>query len=337
MIPGSLQPACKVPTPAEPIPRDKRDLRPLQRNWGGLVLPMVTVRVPATIANWGPAFDALGVAVTVYNTVQLEIAASPAVQVTGYGRGALPEDDTNLIYRAAAEVVRRAGRSAAFAIRCGNGIPLKRGLGSSAAAIVGGAVAANAALGAPLSREDLLDTAWRLEGHPDNVAPALVGGAVLTDASGATLRWTRIVPSWDAELVVVVPEFAVATERARAVLPDRVPFADAAANVSRTAWLVAAMVTGRPELLSTGMDDRLHQPYRRSLVPGMDDVFAAARGAGAYAAALCGSGPSVLAVSPSMKADDVGRRMVEAFAAGGHNATCLRVNVDERGATVETQ
>lgn len=296
---------------------------------------MVTVRVPATIANWGPAFDALGVAITVYNTVQLEIAASPVVQIAGHGQGVLPEDPTNLIYRAAAGVAQRAGRSAAFAIRCRNGIPLGRGLGSSAAAIVGGAVAANAALGAPLSREALLDAAWRLEGHPDNVAPALVGGAVLTDAAGETLRWTRIVPSWDAALVVAVPEFAVATGRARAVLPGQVPFADAAANVSRTAWLVMAMVAGRPELLSTGMDDRLHQPYRRGLVPGMEDVFAAARGAGAYGAALCGSGPSVLAVSPSAKADAVGRRMVEAFGAAGHPATSLRVNVDERGATVE--
>lgn len=301
------------------------------------MLLMVTVRVPATIANWGPAFDALGVAVTVYNTVQLEIAASPVVQIAGHGQGVLPEDTTNLMYRAAAGAAQRAGRGAAFAIRCRNGIPLGRGLGSSAAAIVGGAVAANAALGTPLSRDALLDLAWRLEGHPDNVAPALLGGAVLTDATGGTLRWTQIVPSWDAGLVVAVPDFSVATERARAVLPDRVPFADAAANVSRTAWLVAAMVAGRPELLSTGMDDGLHQPYRRSLVPGMEDVFAAARGAGAYAAALCGSGPSVLAVSPSTKADDVGRRMVEAFAAVGHAATYLRVNVDERGATVEDE
>jgi len=295
---------------------------------------MVSVRVPATIANWGPAFDALGVAVTVHNTVHLEISASPVVQIAGQGQGVLPEDVTNLVYRAAAEAARRAGMRAAFAIRCRNSIPPGRGLGSSAAAIVGGAVAANAALGQPLDHAALLDLAWRLEGHPDNVAPALLGGAVLTDASGGTLRWTRIVPSWDAALVVAVPEFTVATDHARAVLPDRVPFADAVANVSRTAWLVTAMVTGRPELLSTGMDDRLHQPYRRRLIPGMDAVFAAARGAGAYAASLCGSGPSVLAVSPPARADEVARRMVEAFVASGHPATSLRVNVDERGATV---
>jgi homoserine kinase len=112
-----------------------------------------------------------------------------------------------------------------------------------------------------------------------------------------------------------------------------VPFQDAVANVGRAAWLVAAMLTGRPELLATAMEDRLHQPYRRSLVPGMEEALTAATRAGAFAAALCGSGPSVLAVTPLAAADIVGRRMVEAFVAAGHQATYLRVSVDEQGAT----
>ncbi len=298
---------------------------------------MVSVRVPATIANWGPAFDALGVAVTVYNTVQAQASPSPSVYVGGYGAETLPADSTNLVYRAAAAVAQRTGQRANFSVRCHNTIPPGRGLGSSAAAIVGGAVAANEVLGRPLGRDDLLDLVWRLEGHPDNVAPALLGGAVLTVVTDDGLRWTRIVPSWDVALVVAVPEFAVATERARAVLPTHVPFADAVANVSRSAWLVAAMLTGRPELLATAMEDRLHQPYRRSLVPGMQEVFTAARRAGAYAAALCGSGPSVLAVAPAAKVDEVGHTLVDAFQTAGHQATYLQVSVDERGATVENQ
>lgn len=298
---------------------------------------MVTVRVPATIANLGPAFDALGLAVTVYNRVQVDVAPSPAVEIGGYGEGALPKGPANLVYRAAAAVAQRAGRTVAFAIRCDNGIPLGRGLGSSAAAIVGGAVSANEVLGRPLRDGDLLDLVWRLEGHPDNVAPAFLGGAVLTDATDGTLRWTRIVPKWSAALVVAIPEFSVATDRARAVLPEWVPFADAVANVSHTAWLIAALLTGQPELFGPAMDDRLHQPYRRSLVPGMEQVFAAARRAGAHAAALCGSGPSVLAVAPPAQADDVGRRMTDAFTAAGHRASYLRVNVDETGATVENR
>ncbi len=298
---------------------------------------MVSVKVPATIANWGPAFDALGVAVTVYNSVQVDVSSSPRVQVAGFGEGVLPEGPENLVYRAAASVAQLAGRTAAFAVRCENRIPPGCGLGSSAAAIVAGAVSANEALGRPLARDALLDLAWRLEGHPDNVAPALLGGAVLTDAADGTLRWTRIVPVWDAALVVVIPEFSVATDRARAVLPASVPFADAVANVSRTAWLIAALLTGRAELLGTGMDDRLHQPYRRDLVPGMERVFAAARDAGAHGAALCGSGPSVLAVSPPARADDVGARMVDAFRAAGHEASYRQVGIDGQGATVEAQ
>jgi homoserine kinase len=295
---------------------------------------MVTVRVPATIANFGPAFDVLGVAVTIYNTVQVDSAAAAVIDVAGQGKGTVPEDPSNLVYRAAAAVAARAGRPGAFALRCHNDIPPGRGLGSSAAAIVGGAVAANELLGRPLSRDDLLDLAWRLEGHPDNVAPALLGGAVLTDVSDGSARWTRITPAWDVRLVVAVPEFSVATARARAALPAQVPFADAVANVSRTAWLVTAMLTGQVDLLALGMDDRLHQPYRRSLVPGMEEAFAAARSAGAYGAALCGSGPSVLAVAPPARADLVGRRMVEMFAGMGHAARYLQVNVDAQGAIV---
>ena len=298
------------------------------------VCHMVSVRVPATIANWGPAFDALGVAVTVYNTVQAQVSASPAVVVEGHGEGTLPEDVTNLVYRAAAAVAQRAGQQTSFSVRCHNAIPLGRGLGSSAAAIVGGAVAANEALARPLGRDELLDLVWRLEGHPDNVAPALLGGAVLTVVTERGLQWSRLVPSWDVDLVVAVPEFAVATERARAVLPASVPFADAVANVGRAAWLVAAMLTGRVELLGMAMEDRLHQPYRRRLVPGMEEAFTAAHRAGAHAAALCGSGPSILAVTPAGRADEVGRGLVDAFRGAGHQATYRRVSVDEQGATV---
>lgn len=295
---------------------------------------MVTVRVPATIANLGPAFDALGVAVGLYNTVSVELSSEPSVTVSGYGEDGLPRDATNLVYQAATAVAQRAGRRASFRVQCRNDIPPGRGLGSSAAAIVGGAMAANEALGRPVTRDDLLDLVWHMEGHPDNVAASLLGGVVLTVATNGTLRWTQIIPAWKAALVVAIPEFSVATAQARAVLPQRVPLADAVANVSRTAWLVTAMLTGRPELLATAMEDRLHQPYRRELVPGMEDAFAAARQAGAYAAALCGSGPSVLAVTPPGKIDDIGQQMVHAFQVAGHQATYRHVTLDAQGATV---
>ncbi len=295
---------------------------------------MVTVRVPATIANLGPAFDALGLAVSLYNTVEVETAAGAGVDVHGEGEGQLPLDEQNLVYRAVAAVAGDAGRPASFHIRCWNDIPLMRGLGSSAAAIVGGAVAANALLGRPLDDVALLALATRLEGHPDNVAPALVGGAVVCGFLSDTVPYVRLTPAWSAVLVVAVPSFAVSTAEARRRLPAQVPFRDAAGNVARTAALVASLVTGRTDVLASAMDDALHQPYRRALVPGMDAVFEAARRAGAYGAALAGSGPSIVALTPSDRADAVGGAMVEAFRGAGTSARALLLHVDEMGATV---
>ncbi len=294
---------------------------------------MVRVRVPATIANFGPAFDALGVAVSIYNTVEMDVAPRPRVEVLGEGTEWIPADPSNLTYRAAETVAQRIGERVAFRIRCHNQIPLVRGLGSSAAAIVGGLVAANESLGTRLSPDDLLDLAWRLEGHPDNVAAALAGGVVLTCIARGRVAWTQIMPVWAATLVVAVPEFTVPTDQARAVLPEGVPLRDAVANTSRCARLIAAMLTGRVELLPLAMEDTLHQPYRRALVPGMDGVFAAAREAGAYGAALCGSGPSIVAVAPPEAAAGVGTRMVAAFEASGSRAKYVRVEVDRTGAT----
>lgn len=295
---------------------------------------MVHVRVPATLANFGPAFDAFAVAITLYNEVTVEVSDRAQVEVRGEGEGHLPAGDTNLVHRAAAEVARRTEPSAAFSIQCHNRIPIGRGLGSSAAAIVGGAVAANELLGHPLSQDEVLTTAWHIEGHPDNVSAALLGGGILTCAVDGRLSWTRVTPTWAAALVVAVPEFAVPTAVARAALPERVPLKDAAANVSRTAWLVTSFLTGRTDLLPTAMEDFLHQPYRKPLVPGVDRVFAAARAGGAYAAALCGSGPSVVAVAPPEAASVVGQRMTEAFADAGSKATFLVVEIDLQGAKV---
>jgi len=295
---------------------------------------VVTVRVPATIANLGPAFDALGIAVSLYNTVELETGAGARLEVHGEGEGELPLDEQNLVYRAAAVVAAECGRSASFQIRCRNDIPLARGLGSSAAAIVGGMVAANALLGRPLDDDVLLRLAAGLEGHPDNVAPALFGGAVVCGSSAGTVTYARLTPAWLAAVIVAVPAVTVSTEDARRRLPTAVPFGDAVANVARTAVLVASLVTGRTDLLAHAMGDALHQPYRRALVPGMDGVFEAARRAGAYGVALAGSGPSIVALTPRDRAAEVGGAMVQAFGETGTSARALALEIDETGATV---
>ncbi len=295
---------------------------------------MIRMRVPATIANVGPAFDVLGIAVSLYNTVEMDLASLPHVEVYGEGAGALPADERNLIYRAAASAAAAANRPSAFRLRCRNHVPLGRGLGSSAAAIIAGAAGANALLGGPLSRQEILDLAWALEGHPDNVAAALLGGVVLVDGAGAHLNATRLMPAWQVALIVCVPDVTVATEDARRVLPDDVPFRDAVANIGRAAHLVTAVLTGRTELLRCALDDALHQPYRRALMPAMDDVISAARDAGAFGAALAGSGPSIVAAAPRGIAAHVGRAMVTAFSRAGHTATYRLVRIDTEGAVV---
>ncbi len=297
---------------------------------------MITVRVPASAANLGPGFDVVGLAVRVHNTLTLEAAERAEIEVRGEGETALPRDPSHLAYRAALAVVERAQgrlpRPRAFRIVQHNRIPLARGLGSSAAAIVAGAAAANALLGEPLDPQALLDLATELEGHPDNVAPALLGGMVVCARTPGGVRWMRVVPP-ALPVVLAVPDYAVSTDEARRLLPPQVPFADAVFNVSRTALLIAALTAGRTDLFDEATRDRLHQPYRERLVPGLAQVFDAARRAGAHGVALSGSGPAVVAFG---NAPGIGAAMVDAFRAAGAGCRAFEVGIDTEGTVVET-
>jgi homoserine kinase len=297
---------------------------------------VIRVRVPATTSNLGPGFDALGLALRVYNSLELDAADTPSIDVAGEGEASLPRDTSHLAYRAALAAVDAAGRRGApraFRLRQHNCIPLARGLGSSAAAIVGGAAAANALLGGPLDRGALIDLAAGIEGHPDNVAPAVLGGLVAcVTAETGTIRTVRLVPK-RLPVIIAIPEFAVSTAEARRLLPRDVPFGDAVFNVTRTALLVAALVDGRMDLLDDATRDRLHQPYRTRLVPGLEAVFAAARGAGAYGVALSGSGPAVVAFG---EAPGIGEAMQQAFERAGARCRAIAAEIDTDGTTVAT-
>ena len=298
---------------------------------------MIRVRVPATTANLGPGFDALGLALRLHNTVAIEAAEEPRIEIEGEGAVSLPRDPSHLAYRAALAVAgagtpRGTAAPRAFHLRQHNRIPLARGLGSSAAAIVGGAAAANALLGGPLDTQALIDLCAGLEGHPDNVAPAVLGGLVacVTTEAGK-IRSTRLIPK-RLRVVIAIPEFAVSTAEARRLLPETVPFRDAVFNVTRTALLVASLVEGRTEMLDEATRDRLHQPYRARLVPGLEAVFAAAREAGAHGVALSGSGPTVVAFG---EAPGIGEAMRRAFEAAGAGCRVLGAEVDTEGTVVE--
>ncbi len=295
----------------------------------------VRVRVPASSANLGPGFDALALALALYNEVELEASDRVSVTVRGEGEGRLDAGAENVVARGARLAFEAAGRSFHGAtIHCVNHIPLGRGLGSSAAAWVGGLVSANALLGGPLDRDALLALAARAEGHPDNVAAAILGSLTVScSTEGGVVAVALPVPS-DLGWVALVPETESSTREARAVLPQSVPRADAVFNVQRVSLLLAALGAGRSDLLDPAMRDRLHQPYRLRLFPWMTAVEAAAREAGALGCALSGAGSAILAVVRG-SSEAVARAMESALHAAGVRGRALSLAVDTAGATWE--
>ncbi|HEX7786570.1 MAG TPA: homoserine kinase [Methylomirabilota bacterium] len=296
----------------------------------------VRVRVPATSANLGPGFDALGLALALHNEVIVEPAADVSVSIEGEGRGRLDASAKNLVARAVALAHEVAGRPFAGArLRCVNRIPLSRGLGSSAAAWVGGLLAANALMGEPLDREALLTVAARAEGHPDNVAAALLGGLTVCCADGLRITAVSLPAPRQIRWVVLLPDREASTDEARAVLPETLPRADAVFNVQRVSLLLAALTLGRTDLLEAAMHDRLHQPYRERLFPWMESVATAGRRAGALGCVLSGAGPSMLAAVREPGAPAVADAMERALRDAGIGGRALALDVDPVGATWE--
>jgi homoserine kinase len=259
----------------------------------------VRVRVPATSANLGPGFDALGLALGLYDDVDIEMAGSGlSIEVSGEGEETAGRGEEHLIartFRAAYESI--GGVADGLRIRCVNRIPHARGLGSSSAATIAGILAARALHpgGAEFTDEDVLALATRVEGHPDNVAPCLAGGLTIAWQTSAGPRLTRLGVSSRVRPVALVPDSRLSTERARGLLPEMVPHADAAANSGRAALLIAAL-TVAPELLLDATEDRLHQSYRAPAMPESLELVERLRGKG-VAAVVSGAGPTVLALA----------------------------------------
>jgi len=262
-------------------------------------LPLFRVQVPSSTTNLGPGFDALGVALNLYNRVELdELPWGLSVHVEGEGMDVIPRDETNISVEAVKRVYQKVGRVLpGLWMKQRNHIPLSRGLGSSSAALVGGLVGGNLMLGSPLSDEELVQLAVEMEGHPDNVVPALVGGFCISAmAEDGRALYTRAPVVDRYRWVIVVPSFEVSTKEARLRLPDKISFADATFNVQRVGMLMAAFAYGRNELFHEAMDDKLHQPYRKELMGPLDEVFSAAYEAGALGVCISGAGPCILAI-----------------------------------------
>ena len=298
------------------------------------------VRVPATTANLGPGFDALGLALDLWNEAEFarRTDGRVVVAVTGEGMGVLPTDEHNLIAASALRVFELAGeRPPGLQIDCHNNIPLASGLGSSAAAVLSGMLAANALLDERFDQEALLKIAIQAEGHPDNVAPAMLGGLVVCLVDGERVRLHPLAPRADRGsiyITLVLPECDFPTQAARAVLPAQVDCQDAIFNISRAVLVVEALRSGDMGLLGSAMEDRLHQPYRLPLIPGAQAALDAAKGAGAAAVALSGAGPSLAAFS-AHRDPAIGEEMQAAFAAEGISARAFVLSPSDAGTEIE--
>lgn len=268
---------------------------------------LVTFKIPATSANIGSGFDSVGLALDLYNEIHIynnDDSKKIEFEISGEGEGEIYKDN-NMILDAMKLVYKRLKTKPdkGYIIKCINRIPLSRGLGSSSAAIIGGLLTANYILGNKLSIEDdILNMSVQLEGHPDNVSPAILGGII----SGVVrkdedFKYVKIKPSKELKAVVAIPNFYLSTETARNALPKEITFKDAIFNISRAALLTSALSSNRFDLLEVATDDKLHQDYRAKFIPGLKDLFKNTKAAGAYSVTISGAGSSILSL---VKNDD---------------------------------
>ncbi|MEZ2239048.1 homoserine kinase [Microcoleus sp.] len=329
-----------------------------------------TVTVPATTANLGPGFDCIGAALSLYNSFQFSLLEPSATEklkitVTGAEAAKVKTDDSNLAYVAFVKLYDRLNQSPPpVAIHIDMQVPLARGLGSSATAIVGGLVGANLLAGKPLSQVEVMQLAIKLEGHPDNVVPALLGGCRLAasntppqpplskgglrDESPLTpplskggqggVPWQICDIPWHPDIVpvVAIPDFELSTAEARQVLPADYSRADAIFNAAHLGLLVRALATGDRNWLRCALQDKIHQPYRRSLILGYEAVQEAALNAGACGMVISGAGPTLLALTDVTNVDAVVREMAAAWGEFGVKADVRAIALDTQGVQVST-
>jgi homoserine kinase len=299
----------------------------------------VLVKVPATTANLGPGFDALGLALNLWNETEFVSTDDCKFEVTveGEGVGVLPTDANNAVVDAALQIYDRAGKSCTgLRIHSLNRIPLGSGLGSSSAAFLTGMLGANALLGNPFTDEEILKLAIETEGHPDNVAPAMLGGLVASivyEDRVISLKLPAKANHAPIHVTIVLPDFDFPTKQARAILPKQVDRKDAIYNISRAVLVTESLRTGDLDLLGKAMKDALHQPYRIPLIPGAQAAIDAAHRAGTAAVALSGAGPSLIAFC-SKENPAVGLAMKRAFEQAGLTARIFELGTSYEGAEV---
>ena len=309
----------------------------------------VKVKIPGTTANCGAGFDTLGIALTIYNELELTLSEGKSLNVVVEGIGAetLPVTEANIVVRTIRYFLnnlkkrhpdyfkQNISKLTGVNLKLINNIPLSHGLGSSAAAIVGGLWATNKATGLKFTKDDILQMANALEGHPDNVAPAIFGGITVSildydDNYAVKATSLKVNCNSNISLVAVIPEFNLSTKRARKALPAEVPLKYAVFNIGRAAMFIGALSEGKTDYLKYALDDKLHQPYREKFITGMQDVFNAAMEEGALGSVISGSGPTLIAFAEN-NFEAIGQKMVDAFAKYNIKAKYVVLNIDNEG------
>jgi len=299
----------------------------------------VCIKVPASTANLGPGFDSLGMALNLYAWVEMEFAERTEITLHGEHMHGVPTDKTNLVYTVAQRVFAEAGLpERELRISMASEIPLTRGLGSSASAIVAALAGANALIDNRLSMDDLFQIATKIEQHPDNVGASLFGGIVVAMWDGESASYVRLEPHQDLEVLVIIPDFELPTKHARSVLPANVTMRDAVYNLSHASVLVAALASGKLELIKDAMRDRLHQPYRAPLIPGMAHILEHATEHGALGVALSGAGPTLLSLvdAKSDRKKELESFLIETLRAEDINAQTMWLKPASQGVEILT-
>ena len=300
---------------------------------------MIHIRIPATSANMGPGFDSIGIAVELYNHIWVEEQTMGlTIDVKRDQAIPVPTDETNLIYKTMKYFYEQKGlKMPGVHIVQEDYIPMVRGLGSSAACIVGGLFAANALAGNICDKDELAQMAAQLEGHPDNSNPAIYGSMVVGAQDENKMNHVRLELPDDLIFATMVPDFPVSTADARGVLPDSYTRKDMVFNASRAALLVASMMTGKYENFDMAMEDCVHQPYRAQLIPGMHEIFKHAKEFGAVASYLSGAGSTLMAMVTKDRAEEFERKMSAYLGTLEHNWELNLLKADMQGVLVETE
>ncbi len=295
---------------------------------------MIRIKVPATSANIGSGFDSLGIALTMYNQVWME--EYDTIDISSKDDIKVPTDKSNLIYWSAEYLYNECGKKlSGLKIIQENNIPMTRGLGSSSACIVAGLIGANRFLGSPLTITELENMALKIEGHPDNTTPALTGGLVTSAIDGGKIYSVTVPVAENIRFAVFIPPFELKTELARQVLPSEYSKEDAIFNLSRSALITASLFSGSLQNLRVAVDDRLHQPYRKKFIKGLDDVFRTSYELGSYGTYISGAGPSIISIIDDKLVNTFEDNALNSIKNKGLNDWKLEIlNTDNKGARI---